>query len=177
MQIQETMPLYPQMCFFTMNQKVSPVIDTGIERGEWGRIYIGLDYVSDLATKAGFVPGTELDALKKALSVANARATSAERELAELKESIDVTTVTKGIRDGAMAAVSAAVNSVLRDSGVARVQPPASGERGASPDPVSPARAGEAAPVGDRPSGFPKPGGVRTEPLGKHIGIATPSGD
>lgn len=84
MQIVNEMGIFPQRDFFTLNPKVKPVIDTGIDREDWGRVYIGLDYLHDLATLAGYVKKSELDS-------AQATIASLEEDIGNLIRENDIT--------------------------------------------------------------------------------------
>lgn len=47
--------LFPQRCFFTGDGMERPVIDTGVNDTEGGRVYISLQFMDDLAAAAGYV--------------------------------------------------------------------------------------------------------------------------
>lgn len=61
-QIVEKPYLFPQKCFFTGDGNERPILDTGKEDPELGRVYISLSYMDELATAAGYV--TLADAAK-----------------------------------------------------------------------------------------------------------------
>lgn len=53
--------LFPQRTIFTGDPREIPVIDTGVNDVEGGRIYISFGELDEIATKFGYVKASELD--------------------------------------------------------------------------------------------------------------------
>lgn len=95
-QIVEEPYLYPQRCFFTGDPTVRPVLDTGKEDPENGRIYISLSFMDELARAAGYVTIEEAAALRT--------------QIAELTERVEtIPTVLEGAITDVRAAYDRAV--------------------------------------------------------------------
>lgn len=172
-QVVDEMALFPMRCFFTHNAKVSPVIDTGFDAEDWGRVYIGLDYFTDLAEATGWVPKKQLEDAILAQVIEGDELMAAQNELERLRGSVDVTKIVKEITDGVLAAVRAELG-VLRVPAPAVVDVPEVGSGSAVDAPDSGHVPDRVEPPVDRPTGFPRPGGVRPVPLGQRVDIDTP---
>jgi hypothetical protein len=62
-QIVEKPHLYPQRCFFTGDINEVPILDTGANDTEGGRVYISLSFFDDLVQAAGYLNRQQADAL------------------------------------------------------------------------------------------------------------------
>lgn len=60
--------LFPQRCFFTGDGTERPLIDTGVNDTDGGRVYISLDFVADIARAAGYVTLAEAEELRSDLA-------------------------------------------------------------------------------------------------------------
>ena len=63
-QIVERPYLYPQRCFFTGDGNERPILDTGVQDTEGGRVYISLSFMEDLARAAGYTTLAEAQELR-----------------------------------------------------------------------------------------------------------------
>lgn len=65
-QIVDKPHLYPQRCFFTGDATERPIIDTGVNDTEGGRVYISFSFMDDLAKEAGYATRGETSAILEA---------------------------------------------------------------------------------------------------------------
>ena len=79
MQIEQTPTLYPGMCAVTGNT-TGPVVDVGVDAGDWGRLYLDLSVVREMVGLLGYVDGEIVDRYKAELAAAEDRITELERE-------------------------------------------------------------------------------------------------
>lgn len=92
--------LFPQRCFFTGDGMERPIIDTGVQDTEGGRVYISLQFMDDLAVAAGYETREESARLK------------AENE--SLKRQVDaIPTILEGLSDAVRNLAAAAVVDLL----------------------------------------------------------------
>jgi len=66
--------LYPQRCFFTGDGTPRPILDTGVNDTEGGRVYISLSFMEELARATGHVTLEEADTLRAELAEYKLRA-------------------------------------------------------------------------------------------------------
>lgn len=120
-QIVEEPYLFPQRCFFTGDGNPRPILDTGKEDPEYGRIYISLSFMDELAKAAGYTTIEEAQTLRTKID--------------ELEERVAaIPTVIEGvITDVRAAAARAEFNLRGWGDGDVRLGAPVDPESGARP--------------------------------------------
>lgn len=81
-QIVEKPYLFPQRCYFTGDGNDRPILDTGKEDADGGRVYISLSFMDELAKAAGYTTLAEAEAIR-------AENESLKAQLAVLPEAIE----------------------------------------------------------------------------------------
>lgn len=110
-QIVEEPRLFPQRCFFTGDGLPRPIIDTGVNDLEGGRVYMSLSFADDLADAAGYMRREEAAALRE--------------ENARLRAQVDaVPNILEGLSNDVRNLASAAVLDLLQRAADSAVSVP-----------------------------------------------------